>query len=57
MAKKQGTNFNSKTSEDNKISLDTKITLNLFENLKYDLNNIGSGAAVKPIYLSKLPPI
>ena len=56
LAKKQGTNFNSKTSEDNKISLDTKITLNLFENLKYDLNNIRLGAAVKPIYLSKLPP-
>ncbi len=56
LAKKQGTNFNSKTSEDNKISLDTKITLNLFENLKYDLNNIRLGASVKPIYLSKLPP-
>ena len=40
-------------SED--VSLDTKITLNLFEDLKYDLKGIRSGALVKPIYLSKLP--
>ena len=37
------------------VSLDTKITLNLFEDLKYDLKGIRSGALVKPIYLSKLP--
>ncbi len=43
-------------NEDNKISLDTRITLNLFENLKYDLNNIRLGQSVKPVYLSKLPP-
>ncbi len=43
-------------NEDNKISLDTKITLNLFENLKYDLKNIRLGETVKPVYLSKLPP-
>ncbi len=42
--------------KDNKISLDTRITLNLFENLKYDLNNIRLGETVKPVYLSKLPP-
>ena len=42
--------------KDNKISLDTRITLNLFENLKYDLNNIRLGESVKPVYLSKLPP-
>ena len=42
--------------EDNKISLDTRITLNLFENLKYDLSNIRLGESVKPVYLSKLPP-
>ena len=45
-----------KNNEDNKISLDTRITLNLFENLKYDLNSIRLGGSVKPIYLSKLPP-
>jgi len=49
--------FNSKNlDKDNKISLDTRITLNLFENLKYDLNNIRLGESVKPVYLSKLPP-
>ena len=42
-------------SENEDISLDTKITLNLFEDLKYDLKGIRSGALVKPIYLSKLP--
>ena len=41
--------------DDEDVSLDTKITLNLFENLKYDLKGIRSGALVKPIYLSKLP--
>ena len=50
-------NDNLKNSEkDNKISLDTRITLNLFENLKYDLKSIRLGASVKPVYLSKLPP-
>ena len=44
------------TSKDNKISLDTRITLNLFENLKYDLKSIRLGESVKPVYLSKLPP-
>ena len=49
--------FNRKNlQKDNKISLDTRITLNLFENLKYDLNNIRLGESVKPVYLSKLPP-
>ena len=43
-----------KTNEDD-ISLDTKVTLNLFEDLKYDLKSIRTGALVKPIYLSKLP--
>tara|TARA_B100000945_G_scaffold320310_1_gene329943 strand:+ start:2002 stop:3180 length:1179 start_codon:yes stop_codon:yes gene_type:complete len=47
---------NKNESQDDKISLDTKITLNLFENLKYDLNNIRLGESVKPVYLSKLPP-
>jgi len=44
-----------KKPEDNLVSLDTRVTLNLFENLKYDLNNIRKGERVKPIYLSKLP--
>ncbi len=49
--------FKSKDSDkDNKISLDTRITLNLFENLKYDLKSIRLGESVKPVYLSKLPP-
>tara|TARA_B100000959_G_C14966803_1_gene618084 strand:- start:217 stop:1398 length:1182 start_codon:yes stop_codon:yes gene_type:complete len=42
-------------SSDEEIGLDTKITLNLFEDLKYDLKNIRSGSRVKPVYLSKLP--
>jgi len=41
--------------KDDDISLDTKVTLNLFEDLKYDLKSIRTGALVKPIYLSKLP--
>ena len=41
--------------DDEDVSLDTRITLNLFEDLKYDLKGIRSGALVKPIYLSKLP--
>ncbi len=43
-----------KSSEDY-ISLDTQVTLNIFENLKYDLKGIRLGQAVKPVYLSKLP--
>ncbi len=42
--------------DDNNVSLDTRITLNLFENLKYDLKTIRLGENVKPVYLSKLPP-
>ncbi len=45
----------SKKEYDEDISLDTKVTLNLFEDLKYDLKSIRTGALVKPIYLSKLP--
>ena len=44
-----------KKKYDEDISLDTKVTLNLFEDLKYDLKSIRTGAMVKPIYLSKLP--
>jgi len=52
---------NLNTQNDNKklenyaVSLDTQITLNLFENLKYDLKKIRQGQPVKPIYLSQLP--
>ena len=67
IAKEYKSNFQSKSkfskktnkkkpeSSDEDISLDTKITLNLFEDLKYDLKNIRSGSRVKPVYLSKLP--
>jgi len=41
--------------ENHAVSLDTQITLNLFENLKYDLEKIRQGQPVKPIYLSQLP--
>ena len=41
--------------ENHAVSLDTQITLNLFENLKYDLKKIRQGQSVKPIYLSQLP--
>ena len=45
-----------KNNEDgNYIGIDTQITLNLFENLKYDLKSIRLGQSVKPVYLSKLP--
>ena len=44
---------NGNTTKTNEV--DTKIALNLFEDLKYDLKGIRSGALVKPIYLSKLP--
>ena len=44
-----------KKLENQAVSLDTQITLNLFENLKYDLKKIRQGQPVKPIYLSQLP--
>jgi len=44
-----------KVDQDNKISLDTQITMNLFENIEYDLDSIRLGESVKPVYLSKLP--
>tara|TARA_Y100001970_G_scaffold199571_1_gene242733 strand:- start:1366 stop:2535 length:1170 start_codon:yes stop_codon:yes gene_type:complete len=44
-----------KQQGDNNISIDTQLTLNLFENLKYDLDSIRLGQTVKPIYLSQLP--
>ena len=44
-----------KKDENTGVSLDTKIALNLFENLEYDLDRIRQGQSVKPVYLSKLP--
>ena len=55
---KNETDFKSnknKKESDEGYSIDTQITLNLFENLKYDLKSIRLGQSVKPVYLSKLP--
>jgi len=49
------TQDNNEKLENHAVSLDTQITLNLFENLKYDLEKIRQGQPVKPIYLSQLP--
>ncbi len=46
---------NNKSSGEDYVGFDTQITLNLFENLKYDLKSIRLGQSVKPVYLSKLP--
>ena len=51
----QDDNNDNKKLENQTVSLDTQITLNLFENLKYDLKKIRQGQPVKPIYLSQLP--
>jgi len=40
---------------DNSISLNAETTLNLFEELGYDLKGVRAGQKVKPIYLTKLP--
>jgi len=40
---------------DNAISLNAETTLNLFEDLNYDLKAVRAGQKVKPIYLTKLP--
>tara|TARA_Y100000813_G_scaffold172742_1_gene136570 strand:- start:722 stop:1906 length:1185 start_codon:yes stop_codon:yes gene_type:complete len=54
--KKDSTEFSvNKNQDENYIGIDTQITLNLFENLKYDLKSIRLGQSVKPIYLTKLP--
>ena len=39
----------------NTVSLNAETTLNLFEDLDYDLKSIRAGKKVKPIYLTKLP--
>ena len=40
---------------DNTISLNAQTTINLFEDLGYDLKGVRAGQKVKPIYLTKLP--
>ena len=40
---------------DNTVSLNAETTLNLFEDLGYDLKGVRAGQKVKPIYLTKLP--
>jgi Bax protein len=40
---------------DNTVSLNAATTLNLFNDLGYDLKGIRAGQKVKPIYLTKLP--
>jgi len=43
------------TQIENTVSLNAETTLNLFEDLGYDLKSIRAGQKVKPIYLTKLP--
>ena len=43
------------TKRDNTVSLNSETTINLFEDLGYDLQGIRAGQKVKPIYLTKLP--
>ena len=40
---------------DNTVSLNSETTINLFEDLGYDLKSVRAGQKVKPIYLTKLP--
>ena len=40
---------------DNTISLNSETTINLFEDLNYNLKSVRAGEKVKPIYLTKLP--
>jgi len=41
--------------QSNTVSLNAETTLNLFEDLGYDLKSVRAGQKVKPIYLTKLP--
>ncbi len=42
-------------NNDNTISLNAQTTINLFEDLQYDLKSVRAGERVKPIYITKLP--
>ena len=55
---KENSNFNSpnlEKSDEDYISLDTQITLKIFDDFKYDLRSIRLGQEVKPVYLRKFP--
>ena len=43
------------STSDNTISLNAETTINLFEDLDYDLKSVRAGQKVKPISLTKLP--
>ena len=43
------------TEYDNTVSLNAQTTINLFDDLGYDLKGVRVGQKVKPIYLTKLP--
>ena len=44
-----------KQEYDNTVSLNAQTTINLFDDLGYDLKGVRVGQKVKPIYLTKLP--
>ncbi len=44
-----------KEERENTVSLNAETTINLFEDLGYDLKGVRAGQKVKPIYLTKLP--
>ncbi len=44
-----------KQQYDNTVSLNAETTINLFEDLGYNLKGVRAGQKVKPIYLTKLP--
>ena len=44
-----------KQDHENTVSLNAETTINLFEDLNYDLKGVRAGQKVKPIYLTKLP--
>ena len=46
---------NSTSEHDNTVSLSAETTINLFDDLGYDLKGVRAGQKVKPIYLTKLP--
>ncbi len=52
---KKPNNLNKKSTDEEYVSIPTQETLDIFENLKYDLKTIRLGQAVKPVYLSRLP--
>jgi len=53
--KKENENEESIPKYENTVSLNAETTLNLFNDLGYDLTSVRAGQKVKPIYLTKLP--